>query len=275
MHGYVNINKAEMKVREYELYNGYYCGLCKSIGRRFNQISRLGLSYDAVFLAMVLSSLEPGTERVTQEHCIIHHIRKKPVVHDEDAVDFAADMMIILAYYNFLDDIDDGSGLKGRAGIAAVKKAFERLKKQYPQLCSLIEKNLNELKRLEEEESGSIDRTAETFGNIMGAVFSSYFDDEQVNRILKYFGYNLGCWIYLMDAIDDLDEDIAKNRYNPLKFRKGNVDQIKPVLYNYMGAITSSMDLMEFKKNKDIIENIVLLGMRGRMDQLFEEGSKD
>lgn len=28
-------------------------------------------------------------------------------------------------------------------------------------------------------------------------------------------GYNLGRWIYLMDAADDLEEDREKNNYNP------------------------------------------------------------
>ena len=42
MLGYVTIEKNELKVRDYTLYQGYYCGICKSIARRIGQIPRLG-----------------------------------------------------------------------------------------------------------------------------------------------------------------------------------------------------------------------------------------
>ena len=44
MLGYVKIDKGELKVREYEVYTGYYCGVCKSIGRRYGQLPRMVLS---------------------------------------------------------------------------------------------------------------------------------------------------------------------------------------------------------------------------------------
>ncbi|MDI9494271.1 MAG: DUF5685 family protein, partial [Bacillota bacterium] len=31
MLGYVVPDKPELKIREFELYSGYYCGLCKSV----------------------------------------------------------------------------------------------------------------------------------------------------------------------------------------------------------------------------------------------------
>ena len=62
MLGYVTIDKNELKVRDYTLYQGYYCGICKSIAKRIGQIPRLGLSYDAVFLALILAGFEERKE---------------------------------------------------------------------------------------------------------------------------------------------------------------------------------------------------------------------
>ena len=39
--------------------------------------------------------------------------------------------------------------------------------------------------------------------------------DDKERRILERFGYCLGRWIYLVDAVDDLPEDLEKGRYNP------------------------------------------------------------
>ncbi|MCF0120394.1 MAG: hypothetical protein HUJ65_02040, partial [Oscillospiraceae bacterium] len=105
MLGYVKIDKGELKVREYEQYTGYYCGVCKSIGRRYGQLPRMVLSYDAAFLAIVLSALEESPDELSQEHCIAHWIQKKPVIRNA-AVDYAADVMLILAWYKLEDDIN-------------------------------------------------------------------------------------------------------------------------------------------------------------------------
>lgn len=53
MFGYVRIDKGELKVKEYEAYRGIYCSLCRALSKRYGLFSRLILSYDMTFLAMV------------------------------------------------------------------------------------------------------------------------------------------------------------------------------------------------------------------------------
>ena len=74
MLGYVKIYKSELKVREYEIYCGYYCGVCKSIGRRYGQLPRMVLSYDAAFLALFLASFDDAPDEPLQEHLSLIHI---------------------------------------------------------------------------------------------------------------------------------------------------------------------------------------------------------
>ena len=96
--GYVVAYRPEMKVREAELYKAYYCGVCKSIGRRYGQIPRMVLSYDAAFLAVVLDCLDDEGENLSREGCIINPVKKKAIAYS-DAIDFEADVMLILAWY--------------------------------------------------------------------------------------------------------------------------------------------------------------------------------
>ena len=56
MFGYVNVYKDELKIKDYDTYRAYYCGLCKMLGKRHNALARLSLNYDLTFLA-VLSAL--------------------------------------------------------------------------------------------------------------------------------------------------------------------------------------------------------------------------
>ena len=51
MFGYIRPLECELKVREQQEYRAHYCGVCKAIGKRYGQIDRLALSYDAAFLA--------------------------------------------------------------------------------------------------------------------------------------------------------------------------------------------------------------------------------
>ena len=59
MTGYVKISKADLKVKELELYRGIYCSLCNALGRNYSVFARLLLSYDFAFAAMLKLALSP------------------------------------------------------------------------------------------------------------------------------------------------------------------------------------------------------------------------
>ena len=44
MFGYIRPLECELKVRDQALYRAYYCGLCKTIGRRYGQVARVALN---------------------------------------------------------------------------------------------------------------------------------------------------------------------------------------------------------------------------------------
>ena len=121
MLGYVVPDKPELKIREFELYSGYYCGLCKSVKQRYGQLPRIVLNYDSVFLALVLGALGSNIENIKHERCPVHPLKKRTVVYNEAAVDYAADMMLLLAYFNLMDEKRDEGGIKPAAGVILLK----------------------------------------------------------------------------------------------------------------------------------------------------------
>ena len=46
MFGYIAINKAEMKFKDYDVYQAYYCGLCRRLKECYGKRGQLTLSYD-------------------------------------------------------------------------------------------------------------------------------------------------------------------------------------------------------------------------------------
>lgn len=271
MLGYVTIEKSELKVREYEMYQAYYCGICKSIGRRFGQLPRMTLSYDSVFLALILAGLTSHKDIVLQEHCITHYIQKKPVVFGNEALDYAADVMVILAYHKFLDDWKDEHSKKGLVGMGALRGAYKKLRRMHPDICQKTETSLSALSDLEGENSGKLDQVSDTFADIMEVLFTGYEPASEQTRILGQLGRHLGKWIYTIDALDDYAEDVEKEKYNPLRFRENKLEGIEDLLYNYLAEAANAYDLLEIKKNKGILDNIIFMGLRLRTDVILKE----
>ena len=43
--GVMTVRKDELKFREFDRYRGFYCGLCRAIGRRCGRACRMALSF--------------------------------------------------------------------------------------------------------------------------------------------------------------------------------------------------------------------------------------
>ena len=110
MFGYIRPNLPELKVREKERYEAWYCGLCRSLGKRYGQASRLVLSYDGAFLAMLLSAVTDRPSPCEKHLCPVHPLKKKKamVQRENPALDYAADVCVILADFKLRDDAQDG-----------------------------------------------------------------------------------------------------------------------------------------------------------------------
>lgn len=292
MVGYVVADKPEMKVKEYELYCSYYCGVCKSIGRRYGLLPRMVLSYDSAFLAVLLSSLEAEEEKIIRQHCPVHPVKKKNICVDNCAVDYAADVMIILAYHKLADDIKDEKSIKARAMKLMFESTYRTLEEKYPDLCSRVESELEALGRMEKEKCGSVDMTSDSFAEIMKAVFTGYPEvnrSETVKKILGSMGFHLGKWMYLIDALDDIDENIKDGNYNPLIYRFGYdsgsepADEFKKrilphtefLLFHYLGEMSKAYDLLEIKKNRGLVDNIIYFGLNRKTEQITGKGKEE
>ncbi len=284
MLGYVKAERPELKVKEFEMYSGYYCGVCKSISKNHGQLPRLSLSYDAAFLAALIDGLDENTINFSREHCIIHHIKKKTVGRSK-AIDYAADTMLLLGYHKLEDDYLDEKKIGAKIGTIAFKNTHQRIAKKYPQLDSQIKINLENLHQMEKENEGNLDKVAEPFAKIIEEIVSYYFlekiDDETTLYAIRRLGYMLGKWIYIIDALDDIDEDIRKMCYNPfmqrLKIENNiyNREELANIgernLYLYGSDLVETFKSLKFVKNEGIVDNVLSLGLLRRAETVISE----
>ena len=106
MFGYIVMNKPEIKMKDFDLYRSFYCGLCRELREKYGISGQITLSYDMTFVILLLSGLyEPKTYKGTTR-CILHPVRKQPVRKSE-VTEYCADMNVLLTYYKCLDDWKD------------------------------------------------------------------------------------------------------------------------------------------------------------------------
>lgn len=274
--GYVTPDKGQLTEKEYESFRACYCGVCRAVGRSASQAARMGLSYDITFLAVVLSSVISADTELADGRCIAHPIKKRAYSANDPVLDYAASVGVLLEYLKLADDWHDERSIKALFEMAVLYKGYRRVKKRYGAQFTFIRERLDELSHLEGERCSSIDISADTFAGILELLFTpELVTDVSVRRSLAWFGYNLGRWIYIIDAYNDIDRDEKTGAYNPLLI-SGNADasSLELSLTLTLSNIASAFELIDFKKNKELIGKMVYIGLKEKQNSILH-GNND
>lgn len=214
MFGYVTIYKPELKVKDYEKYKAYYCGLCRTLKEQHGFLGQMTLTYDMTFAVILLASLYEEKCNQSEHRCVAHPLHKHAMLQGE-VTEYAAAMNIVLAYYHLEDDWQDDKSIKGLAGTKILKLQVKKIENQYPRQCKVIQEKLEQLQTYEQDSASHIDIVAGCFGELMSELF--IYKRDCWEATLRKMGFYLGKYIYIMDAFDDVERDIKEESYNPLK----------------------------------------------------------
>lgn len=271
MFGYIIVNKDEMKFKEFDIYHSYYCGLCRSLKERYGAAGQVSLSYDMTFLLMLLSSLyEPETEE-SECRCIAHPFEKH-LTRRNLLTDYIADMNVLFTCYKCRDDWEDekkltklvyGKFLEGKS------KKMQELYAGKVRKISLLMQNYSEAEEAGKED---IDTMAGLFGKVMAEIVACREDEWSEN--LRRFGFYLGKFIYLMDAYEDVEEDIKKGNYNPLKKKYEQPDfeeECRVILTMMMSECCKEFEKLPILENAEILRNILYSGVWCRYEAVREK----
>ncbi len=265
MFGYVKACKPELKIKDFEIYKAVYCSLCKKLGKNYGILSRFTLSYDFTFLALLNMSLESDCVCFERKRCAFNPLKKCNYCKDDTALNMPAAAAMIMLYYKILDNIADERSVK-KIGFYMLKPIFshahKKAAKSYPHIEKAMEQYISAQKALEAADCTSIDEAADPTAKVMQEILSLCTEDETQKRILRRLGYCLGRCIYLLDAACDLADDKKNGSYNVLKTIDGDIkEKITPQLYFCVNEAARALELLDIKKYKDILGNIIYLGL--------------
>lgn len=279
--GYVRAYKPDMKMRDYELYRGIYCSLCRALGRNYSPLAQLFLSYDFALACVIrLACAESGCS-FSAKRCPYNPVKKCMICGSRDIFDFCSHAVIITVYYKILDNLHD-KGFFSKLVAALIYPAVALMHRKAKRLAPEAEKAVADAMKLQAETeakpSPSIDEAAHPSADALGKIFA-LGAPESKKEALRTIGYLTGRFVYILDAADDLEDDLKKGSFNPFSAcdistaenRKEFADRIRGMLNLTQGGILEALDSLETERFFDISENILLDGITACAEKVLEK----
>lgn len=274
MYGYIVVNQQELKFKEYDLYRSYYCGLCDVLKENYGFTGRMSISYDMTFLIMLLTGLYEPETRYYEGRCIAHPLGKHQYRKNQ-ITEYVADMNVLMTYYKCMDDWVDEKKITRRIIAGSLKKDVKTVDKEYASKAAVIAKAMEGLSQAEKQQETNIDEAASYFGQIMASMM--VMKDDEWKDVLNELGFQLGKFIYLLDAFEDLEGDMKAGRYNVFQYHyehKDFEDLVRNILNSIMSRCAKAFELLPIVQDVEILRNIIYSGVWTRFELVCAKNRK-
>ena len=271
MFGYVRPMQGELKVSELERFKACYCGLCHALGRKYGFAARFILSYELVFLSMLLWD-EGEAPLIKKKRCIASPFCRRKYCTASKSIDLCAGYSVILTWWKMRDALADETFFRSiphRVASLFLSRAYRKAARELSEFDSAVRGHLENLANYESLRSNSLDEAADNFANILKASAADA-TPESSKRALGELLYHLGRWVYIIDACDDLPDDVKYGRYNPVALRFPETagiltdegkEIIKTTLAHSNNLLSSAFELLPETAWTGILSNMIYLGM--------------
>ncbi|MCL2862193.1 MAG: DUF5685 family protein [Firmicutes bacterium] len=286
MYGYVVPNKSKLSDAEFLYYRSHYCGICKATGKLYGQFPRFTTNYDIAFLSVLLHDYLVYDVAFETGKCILNPIKKKATICKSELLEKIIAANIILSYYKMIDGVRDKEGFKKKVAKRFLTKAYNKAKVIMPKIDELVSTKYEALFALERENSSQIDRVTDCFASLLEEVAKEILGVKTCDNILKLC-YNIGKFVYLIDALDDIDEDFKKKRYNPFlayfssyqfktrqQFFTDKKEELEFMLAVVVNRAAECFNQIIFTQASSLLTNIVHKGMRDKIEEVLSSKRK-
>lgn len=257
MYGNIVANLEDLSAQEKERYHSLYCGLCHTLKSRYGNVTRMSLSYDLTFFIMLLNSLYEPSETITSNGCVLRQSSETTTV--SEFTEYAADLSILLAYHKCLDDWNDERKVLAKTFSLALKRSYQEAAERRREQAHSIEEALGTISMLEAQRSDSLDASAQAFGAMLGNLMLYHHD--HWSEVLYRLGYELGQFIYILDAALDLEDDRKTGSYNPFICAETDPSHIPMLLSTLMGNAADALERLPLVEDLHILRSVVYAGV--------------
>ncbi len=278
MFGYLDIEKDKLEEGKRGLWQTFMCGMCFSTKRQFGNVPRLFISNDVNFFNVLFHSIRGKDINLEYRRCFSHPFKKRTVAEQTELADKMAAANVLLTYWNLYDDVVDGGNVKKKTAFRALKKPYIEAKNILPEMDVMLSERYAELRRMEMQNNANIDMVSHCFAQLTMQFAEQILETDADERV-KNLCYNLGKWIYLIDALDDVEKDADKGNYNPFAACYGTsdrkqlslkFDELQFVMFAVLNRVAMSYNDLNLDLYTCILKNVLFESIRDKTNQVLE-----
>lgn len=279
MFGYLDIEKDKLEEGQRGLWQTFMCGLCMSTKNAYSNFPRMFISNDINFFNVLFHSVEGVDVEIENRTCFSHPLKKRSILKTTELTDELACANILLTYWNIYDDVVDDKSLAKKTALKSLKKPYAKARAQLPQMDEMLKLMYADLQKMEQSGVDGIDKVAHSFASLSQQFASIVLKDKTSNHV-ETLCYNLGKWIYLIDALDDVEKDLKRGSYNVFvssyNFTKvqdvaAKLDEIQFLMYASLNRIAQSYNDLNLTKYTCILNNVLYDSIRDKTKQVLSK----
>ncbi len=272
MFGYTVPLYHRLSARNHSDYQRYYCETCHQLKSRFGLVSTAAVNYDMTFNTIVLNSVMDGDNDFPATPKSAGCVFRKNGSTDRVFSSMAA-YTVLLTKWELYDDKCDKPSVKTRFIDLVLSKAIAKAEEEFPEYDRIVGEGFEKLRDLEAEGCTDAVRMGRTFGEALTVPLSDIAGEYDFPALRKLYT-DLTTAVYVMDAIDDLEDDFLDDTYNPFiracarfinrdDYMKENLYEVTALvngvvkdLQDSYGQVRERMHFMQ-----EVTDNIVFLGI--------------
>ena len=281
MFGYLQIDKSTLEDGQRGLYQSFMCGLCFSTKKYFSNKARVAINFDINFFNVLFHSYLDVDVEIEKSTCFFHPIKKQTITKPTELMDRLAVANVLLVYLNLYDDVVDDGGLKKKTALKVFAKDYRKAQKLMPNLDKAFTQGYHKLRELEQSDCAVLDKVCHPFAQMSQDLCAHVLQTD--NKFLLNLCYNVGKWVYLIDALDDIKQDLRKGAYNPLVkcFNIANLsdvcksyEDISFVMYSALNTIASCFNDLNLTKYNCLLANLLYKSLRQKTESILDKYAK-
>ena len=277
MFGYLDIDKGTLEEGQRGLWQTFMCGLCFSTKKLYGNFPRMFISNDVNFFNVLFHSILGADVEIDKSRCFSHPLKKRTVLRETDLTEKLATANVLLTYWNVYDDTVDGGSIAKKTALKTLSRAYNKAKRNFPELDDMLSRRYQELREMETSHCDGIDRIAHAFSQL-AQDFATLVLGEHATEHVKTLCYNLGKWIYLIDALDDAKKDVKRHEYNPFVTHYGvdsfngliaQRDELQFEMFAVLNRVASAYNDLNLSKYTCLLDNVIYKSIRNKTSAIL------
>ncbi len=216
MFGYTLPMYPRLSAGDLEDYRRYYCEACHELRDSFGFISTAAVNYDMTFNTIILNSIYGEIkefEYTKTSLCVFRGPYAK-----SDLMQRMAGYTMLLTKWELVDDEYDKPSPKTKLISLAMNRAINKAEKMYPEYDEIVGEGYGKLREMELDGCTDAVKMGTEFGKALSRPLDDISGGNFNGHTADLFAH-LTSIVYIMDAIDDLNDDYLDGTYNPFLVR--------------------------------------------------------